>query len=113
VLGDALLLSGSLAAVAGAVFFLSERTRAAAATAAILPSAMAALASFRIGNRMKTSAESAQFQVSVFPLLRSRSRSRMEPHQSLTALRAGNVKQGDSGSLLNPIVEHCRYKSYP
>jgi prolipoprotein diacylglyceryltransferase len=64
VLGDALLLSGSLAAVAGAVFFLSERTRsAAAATAAILPSAVAALASCRIGNRMKTNAETAQFQV--------------------------------------------------
>ena len=64
-LGDALMLSGSLAAVAGAVFFLSERTRAAAAAAAILPSAVAALASLRIGSRMKASSETAQFQVLV------------------------------------------------
>ena len=68
VLGDVLLFSGSLAAVAGsiqliinspsypksisgAVFFLSERTRLAATAAAILPSALATASSVRLGAR--------------------------------------------------------------
>ncbi len=58
------MLSGSLAAVAGAVFFLSERTRAAAAAAAILPSAVAAISSLRIGARIKSGSETSHFQVS-------------------------------------------------
>jgi hypothetical protein len=57
------MLSGSLAAVAGAVFFLSERTRAAAAAAAILPSAVAAISSLRIGARIKSGSETSHFQV--------------------------------------------------
>jgi hypothetical protein len=64
-LGEALMLSGSLAAVAGAVFFLSERTRAAAAAAAILPSAVAAISSLRIGARIKSGSETSHFQVRV------------------------------------------------
>jgi hypothetical protein len=59
------MLSGSLAAVAGAVFFLSERTRVAAAAAAILPSAMAAISSLRIGARIKSGSETSHFQVRV------------------------------------------------
>ena len=71
VLGDILLFSGSLAAVAGsiqlkktlgsfsldqksisgAVFFFSERTRLAATAAAILPSALATASSVRLGAR--------------------------------------------------------------
>ena len=67
VLGDVLLFSGSLAAVAGstqlinsssyqksisgAVFFFSERTRLAATAAAILPSALATASSVRLGAR--------------------------------------------------------------
>ncbi|XP_059091806.1 uncharacterized protein LOC131887267 [Tigriopus californicus] len=46
-LGDALLFSGSLVAVAGTVLYLSERTRLAATAAAILPTALAALSSAR------------------------------------------------------------------
>ncbi len=49
--------------MAGAVFFLSERTRAAAAAAAILPSAMAAISSLRIGARIKSGSETSHFQV--------------------------------------------------
>jgi len=61
-LGDALLFSGSLAAVAGAVFFLSERTRAVAAAAAVLPSAMAAMSSIRLGSKVKSNSEAEQFK---------------------------------------------------
>ena len=43
-LGDALLFSGSLVAVAGTVLYLTERTRLAATAAAVLPTALAALA---------------------------------------------------------------------
>ncbi len=49
--------------MAGAVFFLSERTRAAAAAAAILPSAVAAISSLRIGARIKSGSETSHFQV--------------------------------------------------
>ena len=80
VLGDVLLFSGSLAAVAGkhfsvlfhrinpiagAVFFLSERTRLAATAAAILPSALATASSVRIGAR---SAKSHQHQSTILSL---------------------------------------------
>jgi len=47
-LADVLFFSGSVAAVAGAVYFLSERTRVAAtAAAALLPTALAAASSAR------------------------------------------------------------------
>ena len=49
VLRDVLLFSGSLAAVAGAVFFFSERTRAAVTAAAVLPSALAAAHTVSLG----------------------------------------------------------------
>ena len=61
-LGDVLMFSGSLAAVAGAVFFLSERTRAAAAAAAIFPSAVAAMSSIRIGAKVQSNSEAEQFK---------------------------------------------------
>ena len=46
-LADAILFTGSLAAVAGTVMYLSERTRMAATAAAVLPTAIAALAALR------------------------------------------------------------------
>ena len=52
VMKDVLLLSGSLAAVAGAVFFFSERTRSAVAAASVLPTALAAGASLSIGKKV-------------------------------------------------------------
>ena len=42
-LGDVLLLSGSLAAAAATVLYLSERTRLAATVASVLPTAFAAV----------------------------------------------------------------------
>ncbi|XP_023322769.1 uncharacterized protein LOC111697112 [Eurytemora carolleeae] len=68
-LGDILLFSGSLAAVAGAVFFLSEKTRAAAAAAAILPSAIAAMSSIRLGAKVKSNNEMEHFKVLLKHLL--------------------------------------------
>ena len=53
VMRDVLLLSGSLAAVAGAVFFFSERTRSAVAAASVLPTALAAASSVRIGTKVR------------------------------------------------------------
>ena len=41
------LFSGSVAAVAGAVLYLSERAKAATAAAALLPTAVAAMTSVR------------------------------------------------------------------
>ncbi len=46
-LADAILFTGSLAAVAGTVLYLSERTRLAATAAAVLPSAFAAIATLK------------------------------------------------------------------
>ena len=46
-LADAILFTGSLAAVAGTVMYLSERTRMAATAAAVLPTAIAALVALR------------------------------------------------------------------
>ena len=54
VMRDVLLLSGSLAAVAGAVFFFSERTRSAVAAASVLPTALAAGASINIGTKVSS-----------------------------------------------------------
>ena len=54
VMRDVLLLSGSLAAVAGAVFFFSERTRSAVAAASVLPTALAAGASLNIGTKVRS-----------------------------------------------------------
>ena len=52
-LADAILFTGSLAAVAGTVMYLSERTRMAATAAAVLPTAIAALAALRGGTSGK------------------------------------------------------------
>ena len=52
IMKDVLLFSGSLAAVAGAVFFFSERTRTAVTAAAVLPTAVAAASSMRIGSKV-------------------------------------------------------------
>jgi hypothetical protein len=68
-LGDLLLFSGSLAAVAGAVFFLSERTRLAATAAAILPSALATATSLRLGARVQQGRETRHFRELVRQML--------------------------------------------
>lgn len=52
-LSEALLISGSLAAVAGTVLYLSERTRVAATVAAVLPTAMAAMSSIGAARYIK------------------------------------------------------------
>jgi len=62
ILKEVLLFSGSIAAVAGAVFFLSEKTRMTATAAAILPSALAAVSSVRIGTKVKNNQEANHFQ---------------------------------------------------
>lgn len=59
-LGDALLFSGSLVAVAGTVLYLSERTRLAATAAAILPTALAALSSARSSKSKSQAREQEQ-----------------------------------------------------
>ena len=50
-LSDVVLFSGSVAAVAGAVLYLSEKAKAATAAAALVPTALAAMTSVRIGKR--------------------------------------------------------------
>lgn len=69
VLGDVLLFSGSLAAVAGAVFFFSERTRLATTAAAVLPSALATVTSLRLGARVQQRRESKEFEELVKQML--------------------------------------------
>ncbi len=60
-LSDVILFSGSVAAVAGAVLYLSEKAKAATAAAAILPTAIAAMTSVRIGTKVSQDKESEHF----------------------------------------------------
>lgn len=61
VLSDVVLFSGSVAAVAGAVLYLSEKAKAATAAAALLPTALAAMTSVRIGNKVNDEADAKHF----------------------------------------------------
>lgn len=68
-LGDILLFSGSVAAMAGAVLYLSERARAATAAAAILPTALAAMSSVRINSKVSQTKEEEHFHKLISLLL--------------------------------------------
>ena len=61
IMRDVMLFSGSLAAVAGAVFFFSEKTRIAVTAAAVLPSALATVSSLRIGAKVSQKIEAEEF----------------------------------------------------
>lgn len=69
IMRDVMLFSGSLAAVAGAVFFFSEKTRVAVTAAAVLPSALATVSSLRIGAKVSQSRETEEFKEMVKQML--------------------------------------------
>ncbi len=60
-LSDVVLFSGSVAAMAGAVLYLSEKAKAATAAAAILPTALAAMTSVRIGSKVSSENDAQHF----------------------------------------------------
>ena len=70
VLPEVLLFGGSLAAVAGTVFFLSERTHLAATAASVLPSALAAFsAGYSFNTKCKSDEKSKHFHNMIAQLL--------------------------------------------
>ena len=107
VMKDVLLFSGSLAAVAGAVFFFSERTRcvfldsflhhnsdsilkifrAAVTAAAVLPTAMAAASSMRIGSRVSQSREAEEFKKMIKQMLGDMKQFKMVLRKSLNLIQ--------------------------
>ena len=84
---DVLLFSGSLAAVAGAVFFFSERTRAAVTAAAVLPTAMAAASSMRIGSKVSQSREAEEFKKMIKQMLGDMKQFKMVLRKSLNLIQ--------------------------
>lgn len=87
IMKDVLLLSGSLAAVAGAVFFFSERTRAAVTAAAVLPTALAAASSVRIGAKMTHCQEVEEFKRMIKNMLSDMKQFKMILRKSLNLIQ--------------------------
>ena len=87
IMRDVLLFSGSLAAVAGAVFFFSERTRVAVTAAAVLPSALATVSSLRIGARVSQSREAEEFKEMVKQMLVDMKQFKMVLRKSLNLIQ--------------------------
>ena len=87
IMKDVLLFSGSLAAVAGAVFFFSERTRAAVAAAAVLPTAVAAASSVRIGSKVAQSQEAEEFKKMIKQMLGDMKQFKMVLRKSLNLIQ--------------------------
>jgi hypothetical protein len=87
ILRDVLLFSGSLAAVAGAVFFFSERTRVAVTAAAVLPSALATVSSLRIGARVGQGREAEEFKEMVKNMLDDMKQFKMVLRKSLNLIQ--------------------------
>ena len=87
VVKDVLLFSGSLAAVAGAVFFFSERTRAAVTAAAVLPTALAAASTVRIGSRVCHSREAEEFKRMIKQMLGDMKQFKMVLRKSLNLIQ--------------------------
>ena len=87
IMKDVLLLSGSLAAVAGAVFFFSERTRAAVTAAAVLPTALAAASSVRIGAKVTHCQEVEEFKKMIKNMLSDMKQFKMILRKSLNLIQ--------------------------
>ena len=87
IMKDVLMFSGSLAAVAGAVFFFSERTRAAVTAAAVLPTALAAASSVRLGARVSQSQEAEEFKKMIKHMLSDMKKFKMILRKSLNLIQ--------------------------
>jgi len=87
IMKDVLLFSGSLAAVAGAVFFFSERTRAAVTAAAVIPTAVAAASSMRIGSKVSESREAEEFKRMIKQMLSDMKQFKMVLRKSLNLIQ--------------------------
>ena len=90
-LSDVVLFSGSVAAVAGAVLYLSEKAKAATAAAALLPTALAAMTSVRIGNKVSEDQDSEHFHQIVELLLSDMKRFKQLVRKSLNLLQGMEV----------------------
>ena len=87
IMRDVLIFSGSLAAVAGAVFFFSDRTRVAVTAAAVLPSALATVSSLRIGTRVGHSREAEEFRNMVKKMLEDMQQFKVVLRKSLNLIQ--------------------------
>ena len=87
IIRDVLLFSGSLAAVAGAVFFFSEKTRVAVTAAAVLPSALATVSSLRIGAKVSQNREAEEFKEMVKQMLGDMKQFKMVLRKSLNLIQ--------------------------
>ena len=119
VMKDVLLFSGSLAAVAGAVFFFSERTRTAVTAAAVLPTALAAASSVRIGNKVCQSREAEEFKRMIKQMLSDMKQFKMVLRKSLNLIQGmemmnqGFINFSSSNGEANKSIDdegtHCNY----
>ena len=87
IMKDVMLFSGSLAAVAGAVFFFSEKTRVAVTAAAVLPSALATVSSLRIGAKVSQNREMEEFKEMVRQMLGDMKQFKMVLKKSLNLIQ--------------------------
>ena len=102
IMRDVLLFSGSLAAVAGAVFFFSEKTRVAVTAAAVLPSALATVSSLRIGAKVSQSLETEEFKEMVKQMLGDMKQFKMVLRKSLNLIQGMEMmNQGYMNALSN------------
>ena len=86
-LSDVVLFSGSVAAVAGAVLYLSEKAKAATAAAALVPTALAAMTSVRIGRKVQNDTDSEHFHQIIELLLSDMKRFKQLVRKSLNLLQ--------------------------
>jgi hypothetical protein len=96
---DVILFSGSIVAVAGAVLYLSEKAKAATAAAAILPAAMAAMTSVRIGTKVNQDSESEHFHQIINLLLSDMKHFKQLVRKSLNLLQG--MEMVSDGSYLS------------
>ena len=99
---DIVLFSGSVAAVAGAVLYLSEKAKAATAAAAILPTALAAMTSVRIGSKVQQSQEEQHFHQLIELLLSDMKRFKQLVRKSLNLLQGMEMISSGNFLSVNP-----------
>ena len=99
---DIVLFSGSVAAVAGAVLYLSEKAKAATAAAALLPTALAAMTSVRIGSKVQQSQEMQHFHQLIELLLSDMKRFKQLVRKSLNLLQGMEMISSGNFLSVNP-----------
>ena len=113
-LSDVVLFSGSVAAVAGAVLYLSEKAKAATAAAALVPTALAAMTSVRIGSKVQNESDAEHFHQIIDLLLNDMKRFKQLVRKSLNLLQGmemitqGNFLSVDPSTGASMVSSHQR-----